>query len=93
MKMTVNGKTFEVREPIRKEKRALAIAYEGVFDLKRHAFDPEGTAKCIKLVEQFLLEGNEDHAVYDQAPSAQINDLREMARLVSEGLTGEERPD
>jgi hypothetical protein len=92
MKLKVNGKEYTVSEPTRKEKLQIATEHSGIFNLKKGYFDAEATAKVNALIERILIK-DENHPVYDQAPAAVVDDLREMARLVSEGLTGEEQPD
>lgn len=92
MKLKVNGKTYEVCEPSRREKMQIATAFSGVFNMRMQYFDSEATAAVNALVEKFVIK-DEAHPVYDQAPLRIVEDLREIARLVSEGLTGEEQPD
>ena len=92
MKLTVDGVAYEVKEPSRAVKREIALAWSGVFNLRTNYFDAEGTKRLIELVEKHLI-GDEEHPVYQLAPRAQVDALREIGRLVAEGLTGEERPD
>jgi len=91
MKLKVNEKEYEVREPSRAEKRKIATVYGSVFNLRTRNYDHEATERVVGLIETVVIQ-DESHPVYDQAPLAVVDDLREIARLISEGLTGEELP-